>query len=44
MNVPAGSTVRLLVPFRHGAGRTVYHCHILNHEDLGMMGVLEVTG
>ena len=44
VNVPAGSTVRLLVPFRHGAGRTVYHCHILNHEDLGMMGVLEVTG
>lgn len=43
VNVPAGSTVRLLVPFRHGAGRTVYHCHILNHEDLGMMGILEVT-
>ncbi|MFL1381722.1 MULTISPECIES: multicopper oxidase family protein [unclassified Nocardiopsis] len=44
VNVPAGSTVRLLVPFRHGGGRTVYHCHILNHEDLGMMGVLEVAG
>ncbi|CAL9405275.1 Multicopper oxidase mco [Nocardiopsis dassonvillei] len=43
VNVPAGSTVRLLVPFRHGVGRTVYHCHILNHEDLGMMGVLEVV-
>ena len=24
-------------------GRTVYHCHILDHEDLGMMGVIEVT-
>ena len=23
------------------AGRTVYHCHILDHEDLGMMGTLE---
>ncbi len=43
VNVPAGSTVRLLVPFRHGGGRTVYHCHIRNHEDLGMMGVLEVA-
>ena len=42
VNVPAGSTVRLLVPFRGGGGRTVYHCHIVNHEDLGMMGVLEV--
>jgi FtsP/CotA-like multicopper oxidase with cupredoxin domain len=43
VNVPAGSTVRLLVPFREGGvGRTVYHCHIVNHEDLGMMGVLEV--
>jgi FtsP/CotA-like multicopper oxidase with cupredoxin domain len=25
-------------------GRTVYHCHILDHEDLGMMGVVEATG
>ena len=23
-------------------GRTVYHCHILDHEDQGMMGVIEV--
>jgi FtsP/CotA-like multicopper oxidase with cupredoxin domain len=22
-------------------GRTVYHCHILDHEDLGMMGLVE---
>ena len=25
------------------AGATVYHCHILDHEDLGMMGVIKVT-
>ena len=43
VNVPAGSRVRLLVPFRGGPGRTVYHCHVLNHEDLGMMAVLHVT-
>lgn len=43
VNIPPGSTVRLAVPFRGGAGRTVYHCHITNHEDLGMMAVLEVT-
>ena len=23
-------------------GRTVYHCHILDHEDLGMMGTILV--
>ena len=43
VNVPPRSTVRLLAPFRQGGtGRTVYHCHIVNHEDLGMMGILEV--
>ena len=43
VNVPARSTVRLLVPFREGGpGRTVYHCHIVSPEDLGMRGVLEV--
>ncbi len=43
VNVPAGATVRLLVPFRGEGGRTVYHCHIASHEDLGMMGVIEVA-
>ncbi|MFF8866082.1 multicopper oxidase domain-containing protein [Streptomyces sp. NPDC015139] len=23
-------------------GRTVIHCHILNHEDLGMMSALQI--
>jgi FtsP/CotA-like multicopper oxidase with cupredoxin domain len=43
VNVPPGSTVTIAVPFRGAAGRTVYHCHIASHEDMGMMGVLEVT-
>ncbi|WP_143532738.1 multicopper oxidase family protein [Saccharothrix sp. ALI-22-I] len=43
VNVPPGSTVTIAVPFRGEAGRTVYHCHIASHEDLGMMGVLEVS-
>ena len=30
------------IAFEDHAGRTVYHCHILDHEDLGMMGVVEV--
>ncbi|GAA0312399.1 multicopper oxidase family protein [Kineococcus aurantiacus] len=42
VNVPAASTVRIAVPLRGEAGRTVYHCHIASHEDLGMMGVLDV--
>lgn len=44
VNVPPGSAVQLLVPFRGDGGRTVYHCHIAAHEDLGMMGVLDVVG
>ena len=43
VNVPAGESVRILVPFTGLIGRTVYHCHILDHEDLGMMGVIDVS-
>ena len=38
--VPRGETVR--IPFRDFAGKTVYYCHILDHEDLGMMGNLSI--
>ena len=24
-------------------GKFVYHCHVLGHEDAGMMGVIEVV-
>jgi FtsP/CotA-like multicopper oxidase with cupredoxin domain len=40
--VPARSRVRIRTAFRDFAGHTMYHCHILDHEDLGMMGVLEI--
>lgn len=40
VNVPAGSAVRIRVRFADFTGRTVYHCHILDHEDEGMMAVL----
>ncbi|HEX6248145.1 MAG TPA: multicopper oxidase family protein [Nocardioidaceae bacterium] len=43
VNVPARSGVRVRVAFERFDGRTVYHCHILDHEDLGMMGVVEVS-
>ena len=37
-------TVTLRVKFEDFTGRTVYHCHILNHEDQGMMGIVEIQG
>lgn len=40
--VKGGETVRIRIPFRDFAGKTVYHCHILDHEDLGMMSLLEI--
>jgi FtsP/CotA-like multicopper oxidase with cupredoxin domain len=36
--------VQLLMDFRRiDIGTFVYHCHILSHEDLGMMATIEVT-
>ena len=43
VNVPAGSLVRIRIPFTEISGKTVYHCHILDHEDSGMMGIIQVT-
>ncbi|AOY71657.1 multicopper oxidase family protein [Arthrobacter sp. TES] len=43
VNVPANGRVKVRVAFRDFRGRSVYHCHILDHEDLGMMGSIEVT-
>jgi FtsP/CotA-like multicopper oxidase with cupredoxin domain len=40
VNVPARSNIKVRVAFDKFAGRTVYHCHILDHEDQGMMGVI----
>lgn len=40
--VPVGETVRMRVQFTDFPGKTVYHCHILDHEDLGMMGTIEM--
>jgi FtsP/CotA-like multicopper oxidase with cupredoxin domain len=36
--------VRLLMDFRGmDIGEFVYHCHILNHEDQGMMAIIRVN-
>ena len=42
VNVPANGQATVRIAFRDFSGRSVYHCHILDHEDLGMMGVIEV--
>ncbi|WP_228041033.1 multicopper oxidase family protein [Nodosilinea sp. LEGE 07088] len=40
--VSPGETVRIRMPFRDYTGKTVYHCHVLDHEDRGMMGTLDI--
>ncbi|WP_263975598.1 multicopper oxidase domain-containing protein [Leptolyngbya sp. 7M] len=40
--IKGNETVRIRIPFRNFAGKTVYHCHILDHEDLGMMGLIQI--
>jgi bilirubin oxidase len=42
VNVPKHETVRFIVRLDDFPGRWMFHCHILNHEDQGMMGILEV--
>jgi FtsP/CotA-like multicopper oxidase with cupredoxin domain len=41
--VPANGEVVLRMRFLDFPGKFVYHCHILAHEDAGMMGVVEVV-
>jgi FtsP/CotA-like multicopper oxidase with cupredoxin domain len=42
VNVPKGELVRLIVQYTDYPGKWMFHCHILDHEDHGMMGILEV--
>lgn len=41
VDVPARSHITVRIAFDRFAGRTVYHCHILDHEDNGMMAVVQ---
>lgn len=41
VNVARGETVRLLLR-QDRPGSRMYHCHILEHEQLGMMGIVDV--
>lgn len=42
INVNPGEVVRLRTRYADFAGKTVFHCHILDHEDSGMMGILAI--
>ena len=42
INVPADGEQVIRVAFDDFAGTTVLHCHILDHEDTGMMAVIKV--
>jgi FtsP/CotA-like multicopper oxidase with cupredoxin domain len=41
--VMPGETVRIKVTFTRHTGLYLYHCHILEHEDMGMMRNFRVT-
>lgn len=42
VNVPRRETVRFIVRYDDHPGKWMFHCHIVDHEDDGMMGILEV--
>jgi suppressor of ftsI len=43
VRLPAKGTVVVRMRFEDFLGKYVFHCHILNHEDNGMMAAIEVT-
>jgi FtsP/CotA-like multicopper oxidase with cupredoxin domain len=40
--VPKFGSVTFRLPIRDHTGMTMYHCHILEHEDIGMMGMWHI--
>jgi FtsP/CotA-like multicopper oxidase with cupredoxin domain len=40
INVPAHQTLRFAVAYDDRPGMWMFHCHILDHAELGMMGSL----
>jgi FtsP/CotA-like multicopper oxidase with cupredoxin domain len=42
VNVPAMSDLRFIVSFDDRPGMWMFHCHILDHTDLGMMAMLHL--
>jgi FtsP/CotA-like multicopper oxidase with cupredoxin domain len=42
VNVPKHQRARFIVRYENYPGKWMFHCHILDHEDHGMMGILEI--
>ena len=40
--VPKFGSVRILMPVMDYPGMTMFHCHIVEHEDIGMMGIWHI--
>jgi FtsP/CotA-like multicopper oxidase with cupredoxin domain len=40
--VPKGGSVTMLVPIMDYPGMAMFHCHIMEHEDIGMMGMWHI--
>lgn len=40
IDVPPHESVRIVVRFDDFPGKWMFHCHIMDHEDMGMMGIL----
>ena len=43
VNVPVNGTVQFAVHYDNRAGMWMFHCHILDHAEAGMMGTLMLT-
>ena len=42
VNIPPGKAVTIRLKFNDFKGVTLYHCHNLDHEDFGMVGIVQV--
>ncbi len=42
-SIPTGGSITVRMRFTDFAGKTVQHCHLLPHEDAGMMGIVEIV-
>jgi FtsP/CotA-like multicopper oxidase with cupredoxin domain len=42
-HLPASTTLEIVLKFTDHTGRYVFHCHVLEHEDRGMMAQFEVV-
>jgi FtsP/CotA-like multicopper oxidase with cupredoxin domain len=40
--VPKMGSIKLLVPIKDFTGTTMFHCHIFEHEEIGMAGMWDI--